>query len=201
MVIKKIYLGEPSLHYKKVMKRLKKEKTFADSILQFLASFFRTTPTLLGYAIRRTIYKFAFKRCGKRFTLHPFSIIKHPQRMVIGKDCIINPFCFINALQKVKFGNDVTLSAHCVIVSHVIQNERMRDLGYPTKIKPQKLEPIEIDDHTWIAAGCLIGPGVKIGKNCQIGANSVVLNDIPDNCFAAGSPAKIISRIKNKKLN
>ncbi|MBD3794095.1 MAG: serine acetyltransferase [Campylobacterales bacterium] len=37
----------------------------------------------------------------------------------------------------------------------------------------------------------IIGP-IQIGKNCVIGANAVVLTDIPDNCVAVGIPAKII---------
>ena len=39
---------------------------------------------------------------------------------------------------------------------------------------------------------CVIG--AKIGKQCVIGANSVVIHDIPDYCVAVGSPAKIIKR-------
>lgn len=34
--------------------------------------------------------------------------------------------------------------------------------------------------------------GVNIGNNVIIGANSLVNKDIPDNCVAAGNPAKVI---------
>lgn len=34
--------------------------------------------------------------------------------------------------------------------------------------------------------------GVHIGNNVIIGANSLVNKDIPDNCVAAGNPAKVI---------
>jgi serine O-acetyltransferase len=49
-----------------------------------------------------------------------------------------------------------------------------------------------------LGCGVFIGPGavilgkLHIGDNAAIGANSVVLNDIPANTFAAGSPAKVI---------
>lgn len=33
-----------------------------------------------------------------------------------------------------------------------------------------------------------------IGNNVKIGANAVILSDIPDNCTAVGIPAKIIER-------
>jgi serine O-acetyltransferase len=49
-----------------------------------------------------------------------------------------------------------------------------------------------IGDNVFIAPGskCI---GGKIGNNVVIGANSVVLKEIPDNCVVAGVPAKIIS--------
>jgi acyl-[acyl carrier protein]--UDP-N-acetylglucosamine O-acyltransferase len=53
-------------------------------------------------------------------------------------------------------------------------------------------DEIHIGDYTWIP-GAIINPGVKIGKNCVIGVNSLVTRDVPDGCLAAGSPAKIIS--------
>lgn len=51
---------------------------------------------------------------------------------------------------------------------------------------------IEIGDGTFIGLGTLILPGVRIGKRCFIGANSVVNTDIPDYSVAAGSPARVI---------
>ena len=41
---------------------------------------------------------------------------------------------------------------------------------------------------------CLIG-GVHIGNNVKVGAGSVVVKDVPDNCVVAGNPAKIIRNI------
>lgn len=37
--------------------------------------------------------------------------------------------------------------------------------------------------------------GVHIGDNVMVGAGSVVVKDIPDNCVVAGNPAKIIKQI------
>lgn len=41
------------------------------------------------------------------------------------------------------------------------------------------------------AGACILG-NIKIGDNVNIGANAVVLEDIPDNCTAVGVPARII---------
>ncbi|GAA4373012.1 N-acetyltransferase [Hymenobacter koreensis] len=48
-----------------------------------------------------------------------------------------------------------------------------------------------IGDYTIVAVHSVVLPGVKIGENCLIGANSVVSRDIPDFSFAVGSPAKV----------
>ena len=40
----------------------------------------------------------------------------------------------------------------------------------------------------------IIGP-IKIGDNVTVGAGSVVVKDIPDNCVVVGNPAKVIRYI------
>jgi acetyltransferase-like isoleucine patch superfamily enzyme len=51
---------------------------------------------------------------------------------------------------------------------------------------------IKIDSNTFIGNGCVIMPGVTIGKNCVIGGYSVVTKSIPDNTVAAGCPCRYI---------
>ncbi len=62
--------------------------------------------------------------------------------------------------------------------------------------------------HPTIKSNSVIGSGAKVlgnitvGKNSKIGANSVVICDVPKNSTAVGVPAKIIKRDdKNGKLN
>ena len=51
-----------------------------------------------------------------------------------------------------------------------------------------------IGNKVYIAAGVRILGNIKIGNNVVIGANSVVVNDVDDNCVVAGIPAKVIKR-------
>jgi len=54
--------------------------------------------------------------------------------------------------------------------------------------------------HPTVKKGAVIGAGAKvlgnitIGSNAKIGANSVVVKDVPDNCTAVGIPARVIKR-------
>lgn len=51
-----------------------------------------------------------------------------------------------------------------------------------------------------VGAGAKILGNITIGENCRVGANSVVLKDLPDNTVAVGIPAKIITK-KDKNFN
>ena len=50
-----------------------------------------------------------------------------------------------------------------------------------------------LGDFVIVFPGAKVVGNIKIGNNVVIGANSTVLNDVPDNCVVVGSPAKIIS--------
>ena len=56
-----------------------------------------------------------------------------------------------------------------------------------------------------IGENCIIGTGacvlgnIKIGNNVKIGANAIVLEDVPDDCTVVGVPGKIIK--KKRKYN
>lgn len=47
------------------------------------------------------------------------------------------------------------------------------------------------------AGACVLGP-VEIGKFSKIGANAVVISDVPEYSTAVGIPAKIVNNIKYK---
>ena len=50
----------------------------------------------------------------------------------------------------------------------------------------------EIGDDVLVGAGAKVIRGVKIGSRVHIGANAVVMQDIPDDSIAVGIPARII---------
>lgn len=58
-------------------------------------------------------------------------------------------------------------------------------------------KPVRIGDNVWIGMGSIILKGVDIGDNSIIGAGSVVTRDIPANCVACGSPAKVVKTFNN----
>ena len=49
-----------------------------------------------------------------------------------------------------------------------------------------------------IGGGEIILPGVTIGCNVAVGANSVVAHDLPDDCVAVGSPARVVRELERR---
>lgn len=53
------------------------------------------------------------------------------------------------------------------------------------------IRPVRIGRNAWIGNGSHIMKGVTIGEGAIIGANSVVIGDIPAYCLALGNPAEV----------
>ena len=54
---------------------------------------------------------------------------------------------------------------------------------------------MDIGDNVFIGADTVVLPGVSIGNNSVVGANSTVTKDIPANVVAAGNPAMVICTV------
>jgi len=51
-----------------------------------------------------------------------------------------------------------------------------------------------IGNNVSVYTGAIIIGDIKIGDNCVVGAGSVVVKDIPDNCVVVGNPARIVKK-------
>ncbi|PIQ86228.1 MAG: galactoside O-acetyltransferase [Candidatus Omnitrophica bacterium CG11_big_fil_rev_8_21_14_0_20_43_6] len=60
---------------------------------------------------------------------------------------------------------------------------------------------ILVQQGAWLGAGCVILPGVTIGKASIIGANAVVTSDVDDYAIMAGVPARKIGDVREKKVD
>jgi acetyltransferase-like isoleucine patch superfamily enzyme len=109
--------------------------------------------------------------------------------LTIGNNCAFGYNNHITAVKKVIIG-DYVLTANNVYISDNLHS-------YKNISVPILLQGVEFKSSVIIGDGCWIGEnvcivGASIGKNCVIGANSVVTKDIPDYSVAVGTPAKVI---------
>jgi serine acetyltransferase len=116
--------------------------------------------------------------------------------LIIGDGTNIGNFNHIYATNSIIIGQNVLTADKVYITDNLHSYE---DVTSPIIRQPIKqISNVIIGDGTWLGENvCVIG--AKIGKNCVIGANSVVTKDIPDYSVAVGTPAIIIKRfcIKN----
>lgn len=171
--------------------------------------------------IKRLLFRFVFSRSfnkfGKKVFLSKPDIIEGAQYISLSDNVSIGTACWLLALKsteltpsiEIKEGACIGRFAHIVAVNslvieanvliadkvyisdnvHEYENIQLPVMQQPISFKGE----VSIGENSWVGENVSI-IGVKIGKHCIIGANSVVTSDIPDYCVAAGTPAKIIKR-------
>jgi len=97
--------------------------------------------------------------------------------------CAIPPTTILKDGVRIAHGMGIVLHQNCIIGERTIiyQNVTVGNGRGP-----------KIGSDCVLGAGCVILGDITIGNNCRIGANAVVLQDIPDNATAVGIPAKIV---------
>ena len=136
------------------------------------------------YGIRNRALRMPFSFAYKffKFAADALCGIELPCETVIGQRFVIEHIGGIVISGDAVFGDD------CVIRNGVTVGLRHRmERGSP-----------RVGDRVDIGAGAkLLGP-IHIGNDVAIGANAVVLCDVPDGCIAVGVPARIISRNRDE---
>ena len=95
----------------------------------------------------------------------------------------------------IEIGNNVVLANRVQLLAHDDSAEQW--CGY------RKVGRIMIGNDVFIGAGTLVMPGVTIGDECIIGADSVVTKSIPPRTVALGIPAKVVQTLDEhiRKVN
>ncbi|MBK9080237.1 MAG: serine acetyltransferase [Hyphomicrobium sp.] len=103
-----------------------------------------------------------------RLAIGPGLVLPHTQGTVIGAGFI---------------GSNVT------IYQQVTLGAKLADFGYDVAKRPH------VEDGVIITAGAKILGPVRLGAGCIVGANAVVLSDVPPKAVAVGVPARVTSAV------
>lgn len=77
-------------------------------------------------------------------------------------------------------------------------NVVLTNAKYPlSKNAKNNLKGPVISEYAKIGANSTILPGICVGRNCLVGAGSVVTKNVPSGKIAVGNPAKVIGEIDN----
>jgi acetyltransferase-like isoleucine patch superfamily enzyme len=111
----------------------------------------------------------------------------------IGDRTSISGFCTVTAAQSVVIEPGVLMARYVYISDH---SHAYASREYPVKDQGiTGVAPVRVREGAWLGQGVVVCPGVTIGRNAVVGANSVVREDVPDFCVAVGAPARVIRRM------
>jgi serine O-acetyltransferase len=81
-----------------------------------------------------------------------------------------------------------------VVINTSVKGGRNVVLEHQVTIGAEKgLSPV-LGDHVFVGAGARILGGVTLGKGAKVGANAVVLDDVPVGATVVGIPAKVVKK-------
>ena len=184
------------------------------------------------------LYGFIVFHRNKRVFLHYSSTIKCKHRFIFGHNTNIERGCYIDALSKegivvgnnvsfgkythvectgslkylgkgIRIGNNVGLGTHghyggaggleigddTIIGNYVSfhpENHIFSNMEVPIRLQGTTHKGIKVGKNCWIGAKAIFLDGANIGDGCIVAAGAVVKGTVPDNCIIGGIPAKII---------
>lgn len=167
------------------------------------------------WAIRAILYKTQFGKVGKLTYIGKPICLEGKRRIKIGNKVRIYPgarmetygahgsiyikdnvsigqnFHIISSGSELVVDTDTTISGNVFItnIDHAYEKIGVHILRQDFIIKETK-----IGQNCFIGYGVAILAGTILGKQCIVGANSVVRGEFPDYCVIAGAPARVIKK-------
>lgn len=121
---------------------------------------------------------------------------KYDSSIVIGNRVSATGGLQVSAITRIYIEDDVMFAGNVSITDalHGFENAHV-----PYKYQPLfRSAPVTIGKGSWIGQNVVILPGVTIGEQCIIGANSTVTRSVPSRTIAYGNPARV-SKIWEEK--
>ena len=135
------------------------------------------------------------------------------KRFEVGELTTLESFCTVNnGSGDVVLGDRVRVGIGSVVIGPVTMgngsglgqnvfvsgfNHGYADGSKNSSEQPLDIRPTTIEEEAHIGANSVVLAGVTVGRNCQVGAGSVVTKDIPPYSVAVGNPAKVIKKFNH----
>ncbi len=174
-------------------------KTFLDKFLKFFRNIYaRLFFAYRGYYLRKP---FLVRNCnfikingrgsisqGARIEFYANKEGTNPS-LTLGNNVVIMYNCTMLISSNLKIDDNAMIASNVLITT---ENHGMNPLLGNYIEQDLVSADVKIGKNVRIGEKCVILPGVSIGDNSIIGSGSVVTKNIPANCLACGTPARVI---------
>ncbi|MBW4517625.1 MAG: putative colanic acid biosynthesis acetyltransferase [Timaviella obliquedivisa GSE-PSE-MK23-08B] len=135
-------------------------------------------------AVKVQILRCFGSQIGQGVRIKPNVRIKFPWRLQVGDYVWIGENVWIDNLAM------ITIESHVCLSQGVYLCTGNHDWNHPHfKLLTA---PIHVEESSWLAAQCVVGPGVTIGKGSVLGLGSVTSQSLKPMMIYAGNPAQPI---------
>lgn len=129
------------------------------------------------FDIASTDYKIIFKP-NVHFRNNSVVCIRNTGKLTIGENVFFNTGISINCHNHIIIGNDCLFGENVKLYDH---NHKFRDKNIPIRTQGYSYGTIKIGNNCWIGSNAVILKNVDIGDNVVIGAGCVISDNIPSN--------------------
>ena len=196
--------------------------TLSERVILQLEEFWRLlwgwVPGGPGTLLRRWLYRPLFASCGSfrsgtGVVIQGFrhirlgrgvglnrqaSLYASRGEITLGDNVFVGDFSSINGNDAaIRIGNNVAIGPMTLVQG---ANHNFDSLDIPIVSQGHAPSFVTIEDNVWIAARCVILPGVRVCSGAVVAAGAVVSRDVPPNAVVAGVPAKVI-RYRGEKTH
>jgi len=125
-------------------------------------------------------------KIGKGVVLKPSINVKYPWNLVIGDYSWIGEGVWLDSLENIRIGKNCCISQGAYFCTG---NHDWADPAFGLIV-----EPIIMEDGSWVGARATVLPGVTIKENSIVSAGSVISQDTEANIIYRGNPATHVKK-------
>ena len=156
-----------------------------DSLFAAFSQTVSLFPGLLGSYLRIAFYRCAMSHCASDSYIGFGTLFSH-RDTELHSGIYIGPQCNIGLS---------VIHRNCLLGSgvHLLSGKnqhRFDDPDTPVRLQGGEFTKISLGENTWVGNGAIIM--ANVGRDCIIGAGTVVTNDIPPGSIVAGNPGKVV---------
>lgn len=173
---------------------------------ELLAMIHRARALTLEYAsvptddavARTSLLRELFNFVGDGVWIEAPFFVDYGANISVGESTFINTGAVMVDDNKITIGERVLISPGVQLLTAYHSSRASERIVTPSQVAagaaPYRTltAPVTIGDEAWLGAGVIVLPGVSIGARTTVGAGSVVVDDLPPDVLAVGSPARVV---------